>query len=56
MTDSAVASPCVNVCRLADGLCKGCFRTRDEIVGWRAANDDERRAIVERAEARKAAS
>lgn len=57
MTEATVASPCTNVCRLnPEGICKGCFRTRAEIVGWRAANDDERRAIVEAADARKAAS
>lgn len=57
MSESTVQSPCINVCRLSeDMICKGCFRTREEIVGWRAANDDERQQIVERAEARKAAS
>ncbi|WP_084148920.1 DUF1289 domain-containing protein [Terasakiella pusilla] len=57
MTEATVASPCTNVCRLnPEGICKGCFRTRAEIVGWRAANDDERRVIVEAASARKAAS
>ncbi|MDV7337996.1 DUF1289 domain-containing protein [Terasakiella sp. A23] len=53
MTEFTVASPCINVCRLGpDGLCKGCFRTREEIVGWRAANDDERREIIAAAEER----
>ncbi len=39
-----VASPCINVCQMDDmtGLCRGCFRTRDEISGWsRATNDDK---------------
>jgi predicted Fe-S protein YdhL (DUF1289 family) len=53
MTESSVASPCINVCRLnEDNICKGCFRTREEIVGWKHANDDERRAIITRAEDR----
>lgn len=57
MEEATVASPCVNVCRLSmENICKGCFRTREEIVGWRAANDDERRAIIARAEERQAAS
>jgi len=29
-------SPCVNVCQMNPftGLCRGCFRTLDEIAGW----------------------
>ena len=51
-----VASPCINVCRLnMDNICKGCFRTREEIVGWRKFNDDERRAVIELSAQRKAA-
>lgn len=57
MTESAVESPCINVCRLNENnICKGCFRTREEIVGWKAANDDERLEIIARADERKAAS
>jgi predicted Fe-S protein YdhL (DUF1289 family) len=42
-----VPSPCINVCRMvpATGLCEGCMRTIDEIVGWGAASDDAKRAI-----------
>ena len=39
-----VASPCINMCQMDDmtGLCRGCFRTLDEISGWsRATNDDK---------------
>lgn len=44
----AVASPCINVCRMdeASGLCQGCFRTLAEIAGWSRAADDERLAIL----------
>jgi predicted Fe-S protein YdhL (DUF1289 family) len=41
---TTVASPCINVCQMDDmtGLCRGCFRTLDEISGWsRASNDDK---------------
>ena len=42
-----VPSPCVNVCELdaARQGCIGCFRLLGEISGWRAMNDDEKRAI-----------
>jgi predicted Fe-S protein YdhL (DUF1289 family) len=44
---SPVPSPCINVCRMspATGLCEGCLRTIEEIAGWRAADDDARRAV-----------
>lgn len=40
----AVASPCINLCQMDEvsGLCRGCFRTLEEIAGWsRTANDDK---------------
>ena len=55
-----MASPCISVCRMArlkgvaDELCGGCFRTRDELVAWGSANDDTRRAIWQRIEQRMA--
>jgi predicted Fe-S protein YdhL (DUF1289 family) len=30
------------------GLCLGCHRTIDEIAGWSAASDEEKRAILMR--------
>lgn len=45
----AVASPCINVCRLrTDGVCEGCGRTLDEIAEWSAASDARRRQILAR--------
>ena len=44
----AVQSPCVNICRMKDGLCEGCGRTLDEIAEWSMATDDRRRAILAR--------
>ena len=40
-----VISPCINVCRIEDGLCAGCFRSLDEIRAWSGATSAERRAI-----------
>ena len=53
---STVASPCTNVCRLhpRTGWCEGCGRSMAEITRWPHANDDERRAILARVEARNA--
>lgn len=47
------ASPCVrNCCLDDDNVCLGCGRALEEIVGWSAASDDEKRAIIERSRAR----
>jgi predicted Fe-S protein YdhL (DUF1289 family) len=41
-------SPCVNVCVIdADtGLCAGCSRSIEEIAGWAAMTDGERKRIM----------
>ena len=52
---AGVPSPCVNICRMdaASGLCVGCQRTIDEIAAWSALDDDARRAVWSRVEARR---
>lgn len=52
----AVASPCVDVCRMnaASGLCEGCLRTIDEIASWSAYDDATRRAVLALLPARRA--
>jgi predicted Fe-S protein YdhL (DUF1289 family) len=48
-----VESPCVNVCTLdAHKVCIGCGRTIDEIAVWSRLDDEERRAVCERAQSR----
>lgn len=42
----AVASPCINVCRMEGGFCSGCFRTLDEIACWANVDDEARRRIL----------
>jgi len=44
---TTVQSPCVGNCCLDDeDICLGCFRSMDEILGWRASSDKERHAIL----------
>ena len=52
---SAVASPCVSVCVMNDatGLCRGCYRTLDEIARWSVMSDREKTAVVAQLEQRK---
>jgi uncharacterized protein len=46
--DPAPPSPCINVCVLdADGLCRGCLRTLDEIARWMSMTPSEQRQVIE---------
>jgi predicted Fe-S protein YdhL (DUF1289 family) len=49
----SVESPCIGVCRLADGGCTGCRRTLDEITRWSRMTDEERVEVVARVEKEK---
>ncbi len=43
-----ILTPCVGVCELdADGLCKGCHRTIDEIAKWSSMSDAERARLMD---------
>ncbi|WP_175152810.1 DUF1289 domain-containing protein [Paraburkholderia ultramafica] len=44
----AVNSPCIDVCRIdgKSGLCVGCFRTREEIRGWKTMTDHRRHQVI----------
>ena len=46
-TAQPVPSPCRNVCHMdADsGYCEGCLRTIEEIAGWSAMAEDDKRRI-----------
>jgi hypothetical protein len=43
-----VPSPCINVCTISPdtGWCEGCFRTLDEIAGWRELSSDGKLAVL----------
>ena len=51
-----IASPCNKVCLMneATGLCRGCYRTLDEIARWGTMSDEERAAVVAALPARRA--
>ncbi|XAZ25779.1 DUF1289 domain-containing protein [Sinorhizobium sp. B11] len=50
-------TPCIRICSLdpLTGLCAGCGRTTDEIVGWMCFSDEDREAIMNSLPARLAA-
>lgn len=53
----AVASPCNSVCRMdpASGFCEGCLRTIDEIACWGTMSEEQRRAVLDELQRRRAA-
>jgi predicted Fe-S protein YdhL (DUF1289 family) len=53
-----IKSPCTKICQLDYrlGYCIGCYRTRDEIAVWGAADRQERRQILTRARERRRAA
>ena len=55
--DRPPQSPCINVCRVRshDELCIGCLRSLDEIGGWSGFSDEQKRAVLERVDARRLA-
>jgi uncharacterized protein len=52
------ASPCISVCRLdpVSQICIGCGRTIAEIAAWPSLSDQDRKAIMARLEAARAAA
>ena len=50
-------SPCINICVLDPdrGLCRGCYRSLDEIARWGMFSAAERTRIMETLEARRVA-
>ncbi len=41
-------TPCIDICTIdeANGLCKGCSRTIDEIARWASMTAEQRRAVM----------
>jgi predicted Fe-S protein YdhL (DUF1289 family) len=46
--NSLPTSPCINVCEMDErlGLCKGCFRTIDEIAAWSSMSETQKREVM----------
>ena len=49
-----IPSPCIGICQSNDkGQCLGCFRTRDERVGWVNYTSDDKQKVIKRCGQRK---
>ena len=42
-----IVSPCLNVCKIKNNICVGCFRTLEEISVWGSVSDEKRTEIME---------
>jgi predicted Fe-S protein YdhL (DUF1289 family) len=53
---SEIQTPCKQVCLLdlQGHYCMGCYRTRQEVGDWTRMSDDERAAVMDQLDARKA--
>lgn len=45
-----IESPCIGLCTVEpeDGVCRGCFRTLDEIRQWTSMTDGQREEVMQR--------
>ncbi|MEI7969165.1 MAG: DUF1289 domain-containing protein [Betaproteobacteria bacterium] len=52
-----VPSPCIDVCAIerGTGLCRGCFRSLDEIANWSRYSAEQKRAVLAALPVRKSA-
>ncbi|XQW84214.1 DUF1289 domain-containing protein [Thalassotalea piscium] len=49
-----VPSPCIGICQSDDkGLCKGCFRSREERQTWIHLTSDDKQKVIKRCQQRK---
>lgn len=46
-------SPCIKICKLQEGICVGCRRTRQEIASWPNFSDLEKQAVLDRLQTEK---
>jgi predicted Fe-S protein YdhL (DUF1289 family) len=42
-----VPSPCIAVCQLENNVCKGCWRTIEEIENWATMTDAQKKLVLE---------
>jgi uncharacterized protein len=45
-----VSTPCVNICVLEYGVCKGCKRTNKQIRDWLKYTEEQRQQIIKELE------
>jgi len=47
--DNEFSTPCIGVCQYDnEDICRGCFRTLDEISNWALMTEEERKEIMKK--------
>jgi predicted Fe-S protein YdhL (DUF1289 family) len=49
-----VASPCISECKLENGICSGCGRSKRDIKNWSKYSNETRYQIVQKIKKKKA--
>jgi predicted Fe-S protein YdhL (DUF1289 family) len=49
-----VLSPCINICKLENGVCSGCGRSKRDIKNWSQYNNETKYQIVHKIKKKKA--
>jgi len=51
--DNKFSTPCIGVCQYDnEDICRGCFRTLDEISNWALMTEEERKEIMKKLDER----
>ncbi len=49
-----IPSPCIGICQSDNkGHCLGCFRSREERLGWKELTHDDKQKVIKRCQQRK---
>jgi len=40
-------TPCIAACKNNGGICGGCHRTMNEIIGWKSLSDEQREQVMQ---------
>ena len=53
-----ISSPCISLCEMDEDtrLCKGCWRTIEEIIAWSSHDDEEKKQVLALIEERKSSA
>jgi uncharacterized protein len=46
-------SPCIGICKLENGICSGCSRTKRDIKNWSKYNDETKFQIIQKIKKKK---
>ncbi len=48
-----IKSPCIDVCISRNGVCIGCYRTLEEMAGWKSYTEKQKAEVLEKIKQRR---